>query len=316
MRYRALLFLLVACSSSGTHIVAVPKPASALKPGDVAITNVTLVPMSRDGEFAHQTVVVRGDRIVAVGPTTSIEVPPGIKTIDGKSRWLMPGLSDMHVHTWSETDLTLFVAAGVTTIRNMFGSEQQLAWRSEIAAGKRLGPAIVTAGPIIDGDPPVWPGSAVLVNPADADKLVAEQKAKGYDFLKPYSRLSREAYEALVAAGKQHGMALAGHVPSAVGLTGVLAANQKSIEHLDGWLLALVPDGVKLPEDGSMTRKLRAVLPRLDESRLPGLIAKTIAAGTWNCPTLVVLDRMGGLDEPDAVKRRAKWLGMVAPATV
>jgi imidazolonepropionase-like amidohydrolase len=316
MRYRALLSLLVACSSSGTHIVAVPKPASALQPGDVAITNVTLVPMSRDGEFAHQTVVVRGDRIIAVGPTTSIEVPPGIKTIDGKNRWLMPGLSDMHVHTWSETDLTLFVAAGVTTIRNMFGSEQQLAWRSEIAAGKRLGPTIVTAGPIIDGDPPVWPGSAVLVDPADADKLVAEQKARGYDFLKPYSRLSREAYEALAAAGKQHGMALAGHVPSAVGLTGVLAAQQKSIEHLDGWLLALVPDGVKLPEDGSMTRKLRAVLPRLDESRLPGLIARTIAAGTWNCPTLVVLDRMAGLDEPDAVKRRAKWLGMVAPATV
>jgi imidazolonepropionase-like amidohydrolase len=323
MRHRApLFFLLVACSSSNTHSVAVPKPPSLFKAGDVAITNVTLVPMSpmspmsSDGELEHQTVVVRGDRIVAVGPSASLEVPPGIKKIDGKNRWLMPGLSDMHVHTWSETDLTLFVAAGVTTVRNMFGSEQHLAWRSDIAAGKRLGPTIVTAGPIIDGDPPVWPASAALVDPADADKLVADQKAKGYDFLKPYARLSRPAYEALVAAGKRHGMALEGHVPSAVGLTGVLAAHQKSIEHLDGWLLALVPDGVSLPDDGSMQNKLRAALPRLDESRLPGLIKQTIAAGTWNCPTLVVLDRLAGLDDPDAVRRRAKWLGMVAPATV
>jgi imidazolonepropionase-like amidohydrolase len=204
----------------------------------------------------------------------------------------------------------------VTTVRNMFGSEQTLAWRSEIAKGARIGPTIVTAGPIIDGDPPVWPGSAVLKDPADADKLVAEQKAAGYDFLKPYSRLSRPAYEALVAAGKQHGMALEGHVPNAVGLGGALAARQKTIEHLDGYLLAMVADGVTIPDDANATRKLAAVLPKLDDKKLPGLIAQTIAAGTWNCPTLVVYDRLGGLDAPDGVKQRVKWVDMVSALTL
>jgi hypothetical protein len=275
--------------------------------------------MSRDDVLEHYTVVVRGDRIVVVAPSASIDIPAdlpaGITTIDGTNKWLMPGLADMHVHTWMESDLTLFVAAGVTTIRNMFGTEQHLAWRRQIARGERLGPTIVTAGLLIDGDPPMWPGSGVLDKPADADRLVAEQKAQGYDFLKPYSRLSREAYEALAAAGKRNGMVLAGHVPNAVGLAGVLATKQKSIEHLDGWLLALVPDGTKLPE-GGMRAKLRAMLPTLDESRLPGWIARTIAAGTWNCPTLVVLDRFAALDNPAAVRQRAKWLDKIAPAVV
>jgi imidazolonepropionase-like amidohydrolase len=222
----------------------------------------------------------------------------------------------MHVHTFSDSDLTLFLAAGVTTIRNMFGSEQHLAWRAEIARGERLGPTIVTAGPIIDGDPPIWPGSAVLAGPDDADRIVAEQKAKGYDFLKPYSRLSREAYEALAAAAQHHGMVMAGHVPGSVKLAGVLAAKQKSIEHLDGWLFALVADGVKIPDDAPNMAKLHMALSRLDASKLPGLVARTVSAGTWNCPTLVVLDRIAALDDLAALKQRVHWLDKVAQAIV
>jgi hypothetical protein len=325
MTARAIVLLfLAACGGAPAPTPSPPAaPKLTLAPGDVAITNVTVVPMTGpvtatsagDAPLEHHTVVVHGDRIIAIVPSASVIVPAGSTTIDGTGKWLMPGLTDMHVHTWSESDLTMFLAAGVTTIRNMFGSPQHLAWRGEIAKGTRLGPTIVTAGPIIDGDPPVWPGSAVLANPADADKIVSEQKAAGYDFLKPYSRLSREAYEALAAAGKQHGMVLAGHVPNAVGLAGVLAAHQRSVEHLDGWLLALVPDGVTLPE-GNMQAKLRAVLPKLDAGKLPGLIAQTIAAGTWNCPTLIVLDRMSGLDDPKAVAARTRWLDKVPAMTV
>jgi len=314
--------MVVACGGSGPASPAGPvhpggsTPPFVVSPGDVAITDVSVVPMSRDGVLEHQTVVVRGDRIVAVAPSASMAVPAGVTAIDGANKWLMPGLADMHVHAFLESDLTLFVAAGVTMVRNMYGSNQHLAWRSQIARGERLGPTIVTAGPIIDGDPPVWPGSAVLVQPADADKIVAEQKAQGYDFLKAYSRLSREAYEALAAAARRQGMVVAGHVPAAVGLAGALAAKQKSIEHLDGWLWALVPGGVTLTDDGNLQHKLRAALPTLDEAKLPGLIAQTIAAGSWNCPTLVVYDRIAGLDDLAAVKRRVTWLDKVAPAIV
>jgi len=299
-------------------VPAVPvAPASFVaQPGDTAFTDVSVVPMTSDGALAHHTVVVRGDRIVAIAPASAITVPAGAKVIDGTGKWLMPGLADMHVHTWSDSDLTLFLAAGVTTIRNMFGSEQTLGWRDEIARGERLGPTIVTAGPIIDGDPPIWPGSAVLAKPDDAERIVAEQKAKGYDFLKPYSRLSREGYEALAAAAKRHGMVLAGHVPGTVKLAGALAARQKSIEHLDGWLYALLPDDVKIPDDAPNLTRLRMALPRLDAGRLPALITETIRAGTWNCPTLIVLDRIAALRDLPALKQRVKWLDKVSPAVV
>ena len=318
-----LVALTAACSGAPAPAPAPAAPKLTLAAGDVAITDVTVVPMTGpatprsagDGPLAHHTVVVHGDKIIAIVPSATVTIPAGATTIDGAGKWLLPGLTDMHVHTWSDADLTMFLAAGVTTVRNMFGGPQQLAWRAQIAKGALLGPTIITAGPIIDGDPPVWPGSAVLANPADAEKIVTEQQAAGYDFLKAYSRLSREAYEALTAAAQRHHMVVAGHVPNAVGLAGVLAAHQKSIEHLDGWLLALVPDGVALPE-GNMQAKLRAVLPKLDAGKLPGLIAQTIAAGTWNCPTLIVLDRMSGLDEPTAVQARTRWLDKVPAMTV
>jgi imidazolonepropionase-like amidohydrolase len=319
MRRAFALVLLVACGGGSSHPAAVappPGPAApriAAQPGDLAITHVTVVPMSSSDERADQTVIVRGDRIVAVALSESVTIPAGVTTIDGSRSWLLPGLTDMHVHAWSEDQLTLFLAAGVTTIRNMFGNDQHLVWRSQIAKGALQGPTIVTAGPIIDGDPPYWPGSAVLTDPAKADALVADQKAKGYDFLKPYTRLSKPAYEALAAAGVKYGMALEGHVPDAVGLQGVLAAKQKSVEHLDGWIVALVPDGVKLPEDRKAM--MREAVAKADDARLPGLIAQTIAAGTWNCPTLVVLERIAALEDIDALKQRVKWLDMT-PASV
>ncbi|HEU4733240.1 MAG TPA: hypothetical protein VFT22_35350, partial [Kofleriaceae bacterium] len=291
----------------------------AIQPGDLAITDVSVVPMSSEGVLAHHTVVIRGDRIVAVAPSAAVALPEvgaGVTVIAGSGKWLMPGLADMHVHTWSEGDLTMFLAAGVTTIRNMWGVEQHLAWRSQIARGERLGPTIVTAGSLIDGDPPDWPGSVVLTDPGDADPLVTRQKAAGYDFLKPVSQLSREAYEALAAAGARHGMVLAGHVPVAVGLEGALAAHQRSVEHLDGWLEALVPPGVTLPPFDDTEARTRATLSRLDRSRLPGLIERTIAAGTWNCPTLVALDRIAGLDDVAALRRRVRWLDKVPAASL
>jgi imidazolonepropionase-like amidohydrolase len=71
--------------------------------------------------------------------------------IDRAGRWLMPGLADMHVHTWVDDDLTMFVAAGVTTVRNMWASRSTSRCGREIARGEVLGPTIVTAGALIDG---------------------------------------------------------------------------------------------------------------------------------------------------------------------
>src|SRR5215510_12785675 len=82
----------VAAAPAPAQPVAAPAQPVAIAPGDIAITDASVVPMSRDGVLAHHTVVVRGDRIIAVAPTASLAVPAGVTAIDGSGKWLLPGL--------------------------------------------------------------------------------------------------------------------------------------------------------------------------------------------------------------------------------
>jgi imidazolonepropionase-like amidohydrolase len=283
--------------------------------GGFAITGATVVTMA-SGVLPNHTVVVNGDRIIALGPSAQVEVPAGATVINGAGKWVMPGLADMHVHLGTKDDLTLFLAAGVTTVRNMLGAPRHLTWRSQIAAGQWIGPTIVTAGPIIDGDPPLWPATTVLDDPADADKLVAEQKATGYDVVEPYSGLTLEAYQALAAAAKHHDMPLEGHVPFTVGLSAAIAAGQRSIEQLDSWLYAMLPEHVDLSRLRGTVEAKRTALSQFDPSLLPALIGQVIAAHTWICPMLTAADRAGALDDLPALHQRTTWLDLIPPAMI
>jgi hypothetical protein len=122
-----------------------------------AFVHVTVVPMDRERLLKNWTVVVADGRIRDLGPSSATKTPKGATLIDGRDKYLMPGLADMHTHTWEEAELPLFLANGVTTIRNMFGGPIHLRWKERIAAGDLVSPTIYTAGPIIDGNPPIWP---------------------------------------------------------------------------------------------------------------------------------------------------------------
>lgn len=261
-------------------------PPQELPP--LAIEHVTLVPMAREELVADQTLVVRDGRIAALGAADSVEVPEGALRIDGRGKFLMPGLADMHVHVWDENDLFLFVANGVTTVRNLFGNPLHLDWRAKIERRELVGPRIYTAGPIIDGENPVWPGSVALTDPDLAAEVVAEQKAAGYDFLKPYAKLSAECYEALAIAGEEAGLKLMGHVPGALTIHAVLEARQHTIEHLDGWAEAAQPGDVL--RDIDFTRESVA-WQTVEDAKLTALATAMKEHGTWNCPTLVVLKK-------------------------
>jgi imidazolonepropionase-like amidohydrolase len=265
----ALMTLLVMSASAASD----PAPATA-----TAFIHVAVVPMDRERVLDDFTVLVVGGRIRELGPTSAVAIPPGATVIDGSGKYLMPGLADMHAHTWEEEDLPLLLANGVTTIRNMFGGPTHLRWKERIAAGELTGPTIYTAGPIIDGNPPIWPG-AVVENAAQARRTVSEQRAAGYDFLKAYARLSREAYDALIHEGRARGMSVAGHVPDAVGLPAALRSGISSIEHLSGYEM-LARKEVGPGEEASWAR--------LDESRFASIARETAASGAWNCPTLVL----------------------------
>jgi imidazolonepropionase-like amidohydrolase len=295
-----LLGLALVCPfAGGVH----SGPGVAASGGVTAFVGVTVVPMSGPTALLDQTVLVSGDRITDLGPAAAVKLPDGATRIDGQGRWLMPGLADMHVHTWSTDDFPLFLANGVTTVRNMFGSPKQLEWRRQIAAGKLTGPTIITAGPIIDGDPPTWPGSTVLTDPADAEKIVLEQQEAGYDFLKCYSGLKPDCYEALAAAAKKHGLRFMGHVPGAAGLPRAIAAGQSSVEHLDGWPEATQAADSPTPEPKSFFDALPA-WEHVDDARIAEVAKQCIEHDVWNCPTLLVLEKWVRGDDAQALLER------------
>lgn len=261
------------------RLAAVLVLAAVATAGDIAFVDVTVVPMDRNRVLEHQTVVVRGGRIETVGA----EKPPeGATVIDGRGRFLMPGLADLHVHAWYEEELLLFLANGVTTVRNLWGKPMHLRWRGEIERGERLGPAFLTTGDITDGRPPVWQGSTGVGTAEEARAVVAAQHADGFREVKIYDRLSLEAYEALLEEARRLDMRVTGHVPTAVGIDRALG-RQDCIEHLDGYF---------------------HLFWRWDETLAKDLARRTAVAGTWNCPTLIVYERVVAPDEAEKLRAR------------
>jgi imidazolonepropionase-like amidohydrolase len=283
----------------------------------VAFVDVTVVPMNKEQVLAHQTVVVAGGRITQVGSSSSVKVPRDALNINASGKFLMPGLTDMHAHFMrlvsekpepfsakpnslqtrksasassdylreNEALALLFVANGVTTVRNMWGNPAIDAFARTIDSGHALGPHIYSTGNITDGNPPTWESVRVVETREQADEAVRSDKQAGYIAFKVYTRLSKDAYSAIIAAARREGLPVVGHVPTAVGLSGAIAARQDSIEHLTGFLEALQPDSS--PAQGKSRRE---VLRDADLKKLPPLVQAIKAAGIWNCPTLVVAD--------------------------
>ena len=199
-----------------------------------AITDVTLVPLDRERVLPHRTVLVRAGRITEIGAAEQVAVPSGAFRIDGRGRYLIPGLADLHVHLFDSNDLLLYLANGVTTIRNLGGygaADSILEVRRQVAEGQRPGPTIYTSGNWLDGDPPFRRINTVLRTPAEARVEVERLARLGYDFVKVYATLAPDVYREIAGAARDHGIAVTGHVPGPVGLEGVLAAGQVAIDH-------------------------------------------------------------------------------------
>lgn len=207
-----------------------------------AFINVNLVPMASETILEGMTVIVKDNLIDKIGKTSKVKIPKGAVEIDGTGKYLMPGLADMHVHTWSENDLLLYVANGITTVRDMWGSPQHLKWKDMIAKGELMGPSLITAGPLLDGPDPNWEGSIVIETPEQAAKEIAAQKEAGYDFIKIYNKLSKEAFDAIIHSAKEHDIPVAGHVPYDVELEHFMESGVASNEHLTGYREMLLSD--------------------------------------------------------------------------
>ena len=282
-----LSLLLVLAMLATFTAVAQNASQTSTAPQTVAFVNVNVVPFDRERILEGQTVVVRDGRIAEIGPTNKTKVPVGAREIDGRGKFLMPGLADMHVHLFpgsgqndlAQQQLQLFLANGVTTVRNMIGKPEHLLLREKVAKREVLGPTIYTAGPPLLGNN--------VSTPEVAERVVTEQKNAGYDLLKVHEGLTPETYAAIAATAKRVGIPFAGHVTATVGLKRALEAQQTSIEHLDGYLQAMVADNSPVPPTPSQV-VLGPVLEHIDESKIPALAAATRKAGVWNDPTITL----------------------------
>jgi imidazolonepropionase-like amidohydrolase len=278
-----------------------------------AFVDVTVIPMDRERRLPGQTVVVRGDRIVELGPVARVEVPDGATRVDGKGKFLIPGLAEMHAHipggqasdSAVERTLFLYVAGGLTTIRGMLGHPRHLELRARAASGELLSPTIYAAGPSLNGNS--------LPDPAAARRAATEQKEAGYDLLKIHPGVSREAFDTLVTVARAVGIPYAGHVPTEVGVAGAIEARYASIEHLDGYVEAMVREGAPVGADESAFFGLN-LGEHLDESKLPALVAATRKAGVWNVPTQVLLENLVLAGSSAELARRPE-MRYVAPET-
>ena len=302
-------WVLVAVAAAATVLNPTTSNRSAAQGAVTAFVGVNVLPMDKEAVLADQTVVVTDGKIASITPAAKAKVPAGAVTVDGSGKYLMPGLGELHAHIPGgnapdadvERTLFLYVANGVTTIRGMLGHPRHLAYRERVAKGEVLGPRIYTSGPSFNGNSAKTPDAATA--------MVIEQHKAGYDLLKIHPGVPRDAFDAMAAKADELRIPFAGHVPEAVALTRALEAKYRSIDHLDGYVEALVPNA-----SGSQTFGVNLVA-RADESRIPALVKATRAAGTWQVPTEILLINWLNDEDPQAM---AGWPEMkyVAPQTL
>jgi Amidohydrolase family len=257
--------------------------------------SVNVVDVARGKIRKHQDVLIEGDRITQIGRITA---PDGTQVIEGKGKYLIPGLWDMHVHGSSVASfLSIYTANGVTGVRDMFTSLYGvIPLRNAIRRGNMVGPEIVAAGRIIDGPKPIWPGSITASSEAEGRAGVQTAIKEGSDFIKVYSLLPREAFFGIADEAKKAGKVFCGHVPNSVTLQEAATAGQKSNEHMMGWLAACSSGAI----DPSLSARERTerFIATFDSRRANQVIRQTWQAGMWQCPTLSVLHNIAYLDDP------------------
>ena len=274
--------------------------AAFVTPGSaqtVAFTNVNVIPMDRERVLANQTVVIKNGLIVEIGGAKKVKLPKDAVRVDGTGKYLIPGLADMHTHLLSDAneypksigpdELRVMVANGVTTVRFMIGTPELLALRTRSANAEIEAPTIFVASPHLTGREQ---GNNFVVNtPEEAREAVRKSKAAGYDFIKVTTFVKPEVYEAAVDEAAKQNIRVVGHADSRfVGVERAWKAKQQ-IEHLDGYMELLLRDDA--PMKGSVS-DLYIYNPEnwksfdyIDESKIPEIARKTVAANPYVNPT-------------------------------
>lgn len=261
---------------------------------EVVFTSVSIVPMDTETVLENQMVIIKDGKVSAIGK--KLKYGKNALVVEGKGKYLMPGLAEMHAHVPPNDNLEahkevlfLFAANGITTIRGMLGHPSHISLRAKVNSGEVFGPRFYTTGPSFNG---------LSVKTAERGaEMVREQKAAGYDFLKLHPGLTKETFGAIASTANEVGIPFAGHVSFGVGVWRAIDAGYSSIDHLDGFVEAMVPgiEGMVEQQTGLFGM---FVADQADETVIPKLMQELKAKNIWVVPTQSLADRWFAANYP------------------
>lgn len=219
------------------------------------LKNANIIPMNKEIVQEKHDLLIEQNKIVLI--EQGIDTPDA-QVLDCSGLFVMPGLWDMHTHTAYSDCFDLFLANGVTSVRNMWGNPRILEWRDEINAGKRSGPTIYSTSTLIDGVE-AWVGSEVVKTPEEAEKAVLKAMDEGYTQIKTYPSIPREAFFRLMEIANENNLQVVGHANHYVTTDELIELGYYCIEHA-------------------------SILPKTEEE-----VLKVAKSGMWNVPTLVIV---------------------------
>lgn len=229
------------------------------------------------------SVLIKDGVIAAMG--SDLPVPDDALVIEAGELTLLPGLADMHVHHFSEAEGPLYLANGVTSVRNMWGTVQTTRLDEAAKHHAYPGPRVYTPGPIMDGPEPIWgDGSVELSSPEMAIGAVRAQKAAGFTAVKLYEKLSGDVFRAAAEEARALDMQVYAHTPLSMTVDEVISLKIDSLEHFNNAQDYLVPDDYAWPDDYNTLSTWTVA----DDGKMAELAAVFAENGVWNAPTLEV----------------------------
>ncbi|PKV62652.1 amidohydrolase family protein [Pontibacter ramchanderi] len=267
---------------------------------EVVFRGVHVIPMDKEQVIKNQTVVVKNGKITAIGNTGKVKYSNNALVVEGKGKYLIPGLAEMHAHVPPVDDLEqmkevlqLFTLHGITTIRGMLGHPRHLELRSKLQSGELIGPRFYTSGPSLNGNS--------VKTPEAGAEMVRQQKQAGYDFLKLHPGLNNETFAAIASTANKESMPFAGHVSYDVGVWRAIEAGYASIDHMDGFVESLVPGLEAIPEQEAGLFAM-FIADQADTTRIPKLMAALREKNIWVVPTQALAERwMSPAESPEVL---------------
>lgn len=307
---RVAFLTVVACFARCSAFGALLTATAAAQEADpdagrlLAITDVAVIDATTGTVTGKMTVSIAGDSIVDVG---SGAAPDGARVVDGRGKYVMPGLWDMHVHL-SYARASAFpalVANGVTGVRDMGSDLAEIdRWRAEIENGTRTGPTIIRSGPMLNGEE-FNAYQLAVADAAEGGTAVRALQKVGVDLIKLHRRTPREAYFAIAEAARAAGLPFAGHVPMTVSPAEASDAGQSSIEHTETLFEGTFASE---REPGDLVPGIAA----WRESEASELFATFVRNDTMVTPTLIAQGHLLDLVDSTEPDPRARYIARSA----